>query len=137
MKRHLFTDADREKAREVYAQPQYAAVRSRSARNAILKRWYQPLGTHDERIDTHLMILARYLRRAVEKDDMETILRVQAVMARFEQIRINLDKSGQPAPTMVEMDQVGAESARKYEQGKRRRERTDTVIIDGEPVNDK
>jgi len=135
-KRHIFTPEERAKSIQSHREKTLPAVRSRAARAGARARWYRPLGSHEERIDTHLQILAHFLRNAVAENNMDTILRIQAVMARFEQIRINLDRGPKPVePIGTQLMAIGQEAAARYEAG-RARGVGDEIIIDPDKEKD-
>jgi len=62
--------------------------------------------------------LARYLQAAVEANDLKAILQIEPVMARYEQMRINLDK-GNAGPKPGEMDDTGSEAAKKLSEAEK------------------
>ena len=89
-----------------------------SAQYAIACRWYTPRGDHLQRIDAHLRALAQIAARAVLRHDDTTLLRVHAVMAPYEKMKMWLDREYRGA-IPIEVDDTGKEAASKLEQAEK------------------
>jgi len=93
--------------------------RTKIAAMAAYSRWYNVKRPHEQRIDDHLRSLARMAVRAMMAEDDMKLLKVQAVMATYERMKMWVDqRAGLPGGVSLEMAQEGDEAMRKFEEGK-------------------
>ena len=89
---------------------------------AAYSRWYNVSRPHDRRIDDHLKSLARIAVRAMMQEDDAKLLKVHAVMAAYERMKLWMDQRAGNVAIPVELQEEGNEAMRKFQEGQKQSE---------------